>query len=239
MNSGRIVPIVLRAALILLFGGLAVFAVVWRLGPPDWESHPRSVHPPPAPQPVQPAVPQAPKPGPGAAPPAPEPIPAPVPGPAPTPAPAPAPPPPVPWNSLPVAGKVARWAEVVRHPQGAHSIERMMEWQYRLTRLGAEAVPALLDLLEKSPSQDRVRAAALRALGGMKDESLRGRLEAWLKADPNEAVRSNAAWALGELGGEAGRAPLTAAKEGDASEAVKKAAGEALRALEGKGHEGG
>jgi hypothetical protein len=98
-------------------------------------------------------------------------------------------------------------------------------WREVLGQTSAAPVVALL-----VDGDARVRASAAGAVGGLRDQSARGALEALVVRDPDSTVRRNAAWALGRLGNAASRAALLQAIT-DTSGIVRGVARASLAAL--------
>ena len=104
----------------------------------------------------------------------------------------------------------------------------------------AAAVVAWRDMLDQSTALpvvallgDRdanVRAQAAGVVGGMREQSARGTLEALVVGDGDSVVRRNAAWALGQLGNAGSRAALVQAST-DKSGLVRGVARAALAQL--------
>lgn len=79
---------------------------------------------------------------------------------------------------------------------------------WRDIRNQQDAVPLIAMLDDASPL---VRAEAATVMGGMRQLSATGKLEAMVVGDGDPIVRKNAAWALGKIGAASSRAALSAA----------------------------
>ncbi|MHC4137384.1 MAG: HEAT repeat domain-containing protein [Planctomycetota bacterium] len=100
-----------------------------------------------------------------------------------------------------------------------------------LERIGAKAVPALLQTVERKDLGVKGRRLTALALGGTRDARAYGALVDLLKSDPSWQVRADAATGLGKLGDRRAVQPLAEAVRTDPDPAVVKRADEVRRKL--------
>jgi len=100
-----------------------------------------------------------------------------------------------------------------------------------LERMGSQAVPDLLRVLERDDVGVKGRRLTALALGGTKDKRALGPLTELLEQDPSWQVRADVATALGKLGDRRAAGALLSAERSDPDPAVRKRAKQARREL--------